>query len=141
MSPEKQEQKYSIKETVKFWFTRRYKIKASIFMAVFVLWMVLAGQQNFEKDIEISMRYKNIPANLVVARPLDQKVTITCRGLRKDVSLLNENNTSAFMEIVSSQPGASFYNMNPRNINLPNNRVQVVNITPSRVEITLAKKE
>ena len=83
---------------------------------------------------------KNIPANFVVVQSLDQKITITCRGLRKDVSLLNENNTSAFVEL-SAQPGVSFYNMNPRNINLPNNRVQVVNITPSKVEITLAKKE
>jgi len=31
--------------------------------------------------------------------------------------------------------------MDPRNINLPNNRVQVVNISPSKVEITLVKKE
>jgi len=102
--------------------------------------MVLAGQQNFEREIEISMQYKNIPVNLVVAKPLDQKVTMTCRGLRKDVSLLNENNSSAFMDLLSAPPGISFYNMNPRNINLPNNRVQVVNITPSKVEITLVKK-
>jgi diadenylate cyclase len=141
MPPEQKEQHHSVKETIKFWFTRRYKIKAIIFTAVFVLWLVLAGQQNFEREIEISMRYKNIPANLVVAQPLDQKITITCRGLRKDVSLLNENNSSAFMELFSAKPGASFYNMNLRNINLPNNRVQVVNITPSKVEITLVKKE
>lgn len=141
MTPEQKEQHHSIKETIKFWFTRRYKIKAIIFTAVFVLWLVLAGQQNFEREIEISMRYKNIPANLVVAQPLDQKIIITCRGLRKDVSLLNENNSNAFMELLSAQPGVSSYNMNPRNINLPNNRVQVVNITPSKVEITLVKKE
>jgi hypothetical protein len=140
MSCEKKEQNHSIKEKIKFWFTRQYKIKASIFMAVFVLWLVLAGQQNFERDIEISMRYKNVPANLVVAQPLDQKITITCRGQRKDVSLLNENNSSAFMELLSAQPGAFSYTVNPRNINLPNNRVQVVNITPSKVEITLVKK-
>jgi hypothetical protein len=140
MSCEKKEQKHSIKENIKFWFTRQYKIKASIFMAVFVLWLVLAGQQNFERDIEISMRYKNVPANLVVAQPLDQKITITCRGLRKDVSLLNENNSSAFMELLSAQPGAFSYTVNPRNINLPNNRVQVVNITPAKVEINLVKK-
>ncbi len=140
MPPEQKEQYHSIKETIKFWFTRRYKIKAIIFTAVFVLWMVLAGQQNFEREIEISMQYKNIPVNLVVAKPLDQKVTMTCRGLRKDVSLLNENNSSAFMDLLSAPPGISFYNMNPRNINLPNNRVQVVNITPSKVEITLVKK-
>jgi hypothetical protein len=86
------------------------------------------------------MRYKNVPANLVVAQPLDQKITITCRGLRKDVSLLNENNSSAFMELLSAQPGAFSYTVNPRNINLPNNRVQVVNITPAKVEINLVKK-
>ncbi len=140
MPPEKKEPKRSIKETIKSWFTRRYKIKAIIFTAVFALWLVLAGQQNFEKDIEISMRYKNIPAHLVVAQPLDQKIIITCRGLRKDVSLFNENNSHAFMDLLSAPPGAFSYDIQPRHINLPNNRVQVVNITPPKVEITLVKK-
>jgi uncharacterized protein (TIGR00159 family) len=141
MAPETKEQNHSMKQTLKIWFTRRYKIKASILMAVFALWLVLAGQQNFERDIEISMRYKNIPASLVVAQPLEQKIIITCRGLRKDVSLLNENNSSAVLALLAAKPGVFSYNINPRNINLPNDRVQVVNITPAEVEITLIKKE
>lgn len=45
------------------------------------------------------------------------------------------------MNLWSAPPGAFSYNIQPSHINLPNNRVQVVNIIPPpKVEITLVKK-
>ena len=129
-----------IKEKIKSWFTRRYQIKAAVFVSVFILWLVLAGQQNFEKKIQLPLNFKNIPAELIVSQPVDPKVLVTCRGLRKDVSLLNENNIIPSLDLFSARPGTFFYHINTGNLTLPNDRVHIVNITPSRIELTLEKK-
>ncbi|MBU0969270.1 MAG: diadenylate cyclase [Proteobacteria bacterium] len=141
MSQEQKEPTLDIAAKIRSWFTKRYKIKSVIFVSVFILWLIFAGQQNFERTIDLPVRYKSIPANLVISEPADPKITITCRGLRKDVSLLNENNVSSVIDLFSARAGTSFYAVNTGNINLPNSRIQVVNIHPSKIQLTLEKKE
>ena len=126
----------NIKGKIKSWFTSRYKIKAIVFALVFILWMVLAGQQNFEKKIDLPLNFKNIPAELMVSQPKDSKISITFRGLRKDVSLLNENNVLTSIDLFSARLGTTFYSINTGNLTLPNDRIDVVNISPTRVEVT-----
>ena len=130
----------NIKEKIKSWVTRRYKIKAAVFALVFVLWMALAGQQNFEKKIDLPLNFKNIPAQLMVSQPNDLKISITCRGLRKDVSLLNKNNILTSIDLFSARPGTSFYSINTGNLTLPNDRIHVVNISPTRIALTFETK-
>jgi diadenylate cyclase len=130
----------SIMEKIKPWFTRRFSIKATVFALVFTLWLVLAGQQNFEKEIELPLNYNNLPEKLVVSQPVDPKISIICRGLRKDVSLLSKNNIMSSIDLFSARPGTYFYNINSGILTLPNDRVHVVNISPSRIELTFVTK-
>ena len=129
-----------IKGKLKSWSTRRYKIKAAVFALVFIMWMVLAGQQNFEKKIVLPLNFRNIPAKFIVSQPVDPKILITCRGLRKDVSLLNKNNIITSIDLLSARLGTSFYNINTGDLILPNDRIHIVNINPSRVELTIEKR-
>jgi diadenylate cyclase len=129
-----------IKDKIKSWFTRRYKIKAAVFMSVFILWLGFAGQQNFEKKIDLPLTFKNTPAGLMVSQPSDPRISITCRGLRKDVSLLNKNNIITSVDLFFARPGTSFYGINTGNLTLPNDRIHVVNINPTRIELTFEKK-
>ncbi len=130
----------NIKEKIKSWFTRRYKIKAIVFTSVFILWMVLAGQQNFEKKIDLPLNFRNIPTELMVSQPKDPKISITFRGLRKDVSLLNKNNVLTSIDLFSARLGTTFYSINTGNLTLPNDRIDVVNMSPTRIELTFEKK-
>ncbi len=130
----------NIKGKIKSWFTSRYKIKAGVFALVFILWMVLAGQQNFEKKIDLPVNFKNMPAELMVSQPKDPKISITFRGLRKDVSLLNQNNVLTSIDLFSARPGTIFYNINTGNLTLPNDRIDVVNISPARIGLTFENK-
>ncbi|MCD4675127.1 MAG: diadenylate cyclase [Desulfobacula sp.] len=129
-----------IKDKIKSWFTRRYQIKAAVFTSVFILWLVLAGQQNFEKKIVLPLNFRNIPAELILSQPVDPKIFITCRGLRKDVSLLTENNVITSLDLFSARIGTSVYNINTGNLTLPNDRIHIVNISPSRIELTFEKR-
>ena len=130
----------TIKEKITSWFTRRYKIKAAVFTLVFIIWLIFAGQQNFEKKINLPITFKNIPSELMVSEPIDQKISITCRGLRKDVSLLNENNIITSIDLFSAKSGTSFYTISAGNLTLPNDRIHVVHITPSKMELTLERR-
>lgn len=133
------DEKKDIKERIKSWFTKRYKIKASIFTLVFVLWLTLAGQQNFEKKIQVPLTYKNLKQGFVVAKTAQQSVIITCRGLRKDVSRLSRDNVSTVVDLISAVPGPFSYQLTTGNIQLPVDRIHLVNISPSRVELTIKR--
>ncbi|MBC2705355.1 diadenylate cyclase [Desulfobacula sp.] len=129
-----------IKKKIKSWFTRRYKIKTIVLALVFIMWLLFAGQQNFEKKINLPLNFRNTPAGLMVSQPIDPKISIICRGLRKDVSLLDENNIITSIDLFSARPGTSFYNITTGNLTLPNDRVHIVHITPARIELTLGKR-
>jgi len=128
-------------EKIKSWFTRRYRIKAIVFALVFIMWLLFAGQQNFEKKIDLPLNFRNTPAGLMISQPADPKISITCRGLRKDVSQLNENNIITSIDLFSARPGTSIYNITTGNLTLPNDRIHIVRIIPSKIELTLEKRQ
>ena len=125
-----------LKERLLSWVTRRYQVKLAVFVSVFALWLAFAGQQNFEKRIPLSLQLENVPADLRLEGAVDASILITCRGLRKDVSLLNKNNISASLDLFTARSGTHSFHLTQRNLDLPNDRVHVVNISPARVELS-----
>lgn len=130
-------EKKDFREKIKSWVVHRYKTKLVVFLMVFVMWLTLAGQQNFEKNIDLPVNFKNIPQGLVIADPVDRDLSIRFRGLRKDISLLNPDNIRVSIDVSSTRPGTHFYNISAANLSLPNDRIDVKSITPSRVVLTL----
>lgn len=133
-------EKIPLKERMVSWVTRRYPLKLAVFASVFIFWIFVAGQQNYEKKMELPLNFKNIPAELTISRPVDPKVTITCRGLRKDVSLLGRHNVDVLMDLFSARAGTHLYPVTKASLSLPNDRIHVVNVSPAKVELTFEKK-
>ncbi len=133
------EPEIKMRQVVLSWFTKRYRIKAAVFSLVFILWLVFAGQQNFEKSIDLHLDYRNVPEGLVVSSPAMSTISVTCRGLRKDISLLSKDNMLSSLDLSSAKRGKSSYNITKSNLTLPNDRIDIVNISPGRVEITVEK--
>ncbi|MFA5905514.1 MAG: diadenylate cyclase, partial [Desulfobacula sp.] len=120
-------------------FTKRYRIKAAVFSLVFILWLAFAGQQNFEKRIDLPLDYRNVPEGLVVTSPSVTGISVTCKGLRKDISLLTKDNMISSLDLSSAKKGKSFHNITEANLTLPNDRIDIVNISPRRIEIVVEK--
>lgn len=129
-----------ITKILRSWIVTKYRIKLVVFSLVFILWLVLAGQQNFEKKMQLPLTLKNIPASLQVAQPADPVISVTIRGLRKDVSMLNTDNINSFLDLYTARKGVSYYTVNAGNIALPNDRVHVANISPSKFEFLFEEK-
>ena len=122
---------------IKSWFTVRYPLKLAVLISVFVLWLLLAGQQNYEKRIPLPVDFNQLPSELVLSESGDSTVYVTCRGLRKDVSLLDRNNVKLVVNLSGARAGTWWYPVSSDNLALPNDRVHVMEISPSRVEVTL----
>ena len=129
----------SVKKQVQSWFTRRYKIKISVTALVCVIWILLAGQQNFEKKIFFPLKFNNLPSGFIVSQPLDQQIAVTFKGLRKDVSLINKENINAVLDLSSTTQKVSSHNITTRNLIMPDNKVNIINIVPSRIKVTIKK--
>ena len=107
---------------------------------VSVLWLLLAGQQDFEVALRIPLSLRNLPAQMEILEPMNPEVQITVRGLRKDASTLDEKNVQAKLDLSLARSGSKTFRITRDHIILPNDRIYVVNINPSQMEFKFRKK-
>ncbi|MDP2647608.1 MAG: diadenylate cyclase CdaA [Desulfobacterales bacterium] len=127
----------------KIWslFSYRWPVKLGALCLVSVLWLLLAGQQDFEVTLDVPLNLKGLATHLTVAEPLNPKVNLRVRGLRKDASILNENNVR--VEIDASQArssGRMSFFISRDLIHLPDRRVQIVDVQPGWMMFTFQEK-
>ena len=91
-------------------------------------------QQDFQARLRVPLTVKNIPSGMEILRPLNPEVQITFRGLRKDASTLSERNVHVDLDLSLARTGKRFYSITRDQIVLPNDRIQVVNIEPPRID-------
>jgi uncharacterized protein (TIGR00159 family) len=116
---------------------RRWPLKIGTLGLVCVFWLLLAGQQNFEVSITVPLEIKNLPVKMEIVEPMNPEVRITVRGLRKDASTLNNRNVHAGIDLSMARFGNRFFRITRNQIDLPNDRVNVVHIEPPQMEFTL----
>lgn len=127
-------------ERIRFFLVHRWRVKLGTVLLVSVLWLLLAGQQDFEQTIRVSIETKNLPAQMEILEPLEPKVQITVRGLRRDASSLNERNVLAKIDLSMASFGRRIFPITRDQILLPNDRIQVVKIEPPKLEFSLKEK-
>lgn len=120
--------------------TRRWKAKAGTLALVLAMWLMLAGQQNFEVALSVPIELKDIPVRLEIVEPMTPKVRLQIRGLRKDAGTLTEKNVQAQLDLSSADTGRRVFPITREQILLPNERVSVVNIEPSHVTFRFREK-
>ena len=127
------------RERIRSVVIRRWPIKLGALGLVFVLWLLLAGQQNFEVAFTVPVEMKNIPENIEILEPLSPEVLITVRGLRKDASTLNSRNVHAEIDLSPARFGSKLFRITRNQIDLPNDRISIVNIKPTLMEFKFKK--
>jgi len=130
----------SIKDKIISLVTRKFTIKASVLCAVSVIWMLFAGQQNVETRLDIPLEIGNIPQHLHLSEPVNPLLSVTFRGLRKDVSVLNDENVNSLIDLSLAREGERYYTITTGHLSLPNDRVDIINIKPSRIRLSLEKR-
>jgi len=123
-------------ETFRSFFTRNWKVKLGTLTLVCLLWILLAGQQDFEVSLGVPLEVRGVPKGMEIVDPLNPEVNIRVRGLRKDASTLDERNILAEVDVSSAAKGRRVFPITREHISLPNDRVYIVKIEPSQITFT-----
>jgi diadenylate cyclase len=126
-------------ERIRALVVHKWPMKLGALGLVFVFWLLLAGQQNFEVTFTVPVEVKNIPENIEILEPLNPEVLITVRGLRKDASTLNSRNVHAEIDLSPARFGSKLFRITRDQIDLPNDRISIVNIKPTLIEFRFKK--
>jgi len=127
-------------ERIRSFLVHRWRTKLGTVVLVSLLWLLLAGQQDFEQTISVPLETKNLPDQMEILEPLEPIVQITVRGIRKDASSLNGKNVLAKVDLSMARFGRRIFPITRDQILLPNDRIQVVKIDPPKLEFTLKEK-
>jgi len=121
-------------------FIDQWRAKAGSLLIVSLLWLLLAGQQDFERSFVVHLETENVPAEMVIIEPVTPRIKITVRGLRKDASTLSEKNVLAQIDLSMARLGRRTFPVTRDDIQLPNDRIQVVKIEPPQLEFKFKEK-
>ena len=122
-------------------FTRNWRMKLGALGLVSILWLLFAGQQNFEVTLNIPLKITNLPPDLEIVQPVKPRVSITIRGLRKDASTVAPNDVDAVLDLSAADVGRETFRIARHQITLPNEQVNVVRIEPSEITFEFRGKE
>jgi uncharacterized protein (TIGR00159 family) len=119
---------------VRSFVLNQWRAKVSALIVVSLLWLLLAGQQDFERTFLVPLAVKNVPSKMVILEPLTPRIKVTVRGLRKDASTLSEKNVLAQIDLSMARLGRRTFLITRDDMQFPNERIQVVKIEPAQVE-------
>ena len=122
-----------------FVYNWRLKLGAICFMSI--LWLLFAGQQDFEKTIQVPLKMANLPPNMEIVQPQNPRISITIRGLRKDASTVNSDDVDASLDLRSAGLGRETFRIARDQILLFNEQIDVVKIDPSEIKFEFRDKE
>jgi diadenylate cyclase len=127
--------------TLQSLFTYRWQVKLGTLALVCGVWLLLAGEQNYQVVLDLPVQVKGIPGDLEVASPENPRVRVTFEGLRKNASTLNSYDVSAVLDGSYAQPGREVFGINAGQIHFPRSEnLRIVNIAPDEIEFTFKKK-
>jgi hypothetical protein len=135
-TPELPEKKSWLKRFL-FLFLNQWQIKWGALLMVLVLWVTLAGQQDFETTLTVPLSTINMPPQYEIVDPVDPKVDITIRGLRKDAGAMDPNNVVVEIDMSLSRLGRRTFAITRDNVRLSNDRINVININPAKIKFDL----
>jgi uncharacterized protein (TIGR00159 family) len=127
-------------EKIRFLIINQWRIKLAAFALVAFLWLVLAGQQDFEVNFAIPVELKNLPEQLEIVEPTAPKVRVTIRGLRRDASTLDKESLSAWINLADATAGRMFLPIARSQVMLSDERLQIVRIEPQLMEFMFKEK-
>lgn len=123
-----------------FLFSNQWQIKGGALLMVVVLWVTLAGQQDFETTMTVPLGITNMPPQFEIVEPVKPQVEITIRGLRKDAGAMDEDDVMVEIDMSLARLGRRTFSITRDNIRLPNDRINVVNINPIKLKFDLKEK-
>ena len=126
-------------ERVRCLLVNRWRTKLTTLCLVSFLWLILAGQQDFEVKLKVPLKTKGLPSQVEILEPLNASVQVTLRGLRRDATILDREKVVAEVDLSRARPGRMDIAITRNEIRLPDDRVKLVDVDPSRLGFVFKK--
>ena len=124
-------------EKIRMLVLRRWPVKLGSFVFVSIIWLMLAGQQNFQAMLKVPLEVENLPPGMQITAPVNPQIKITVQGLRKDVSALNIKNVTARIDLSEARYGKRLFHITREDVTLPSDSGNIIAIDPPQLEFTL----
>ena len=117
-------------------FIDNWKTKLGALVLVTVAWLILAIQQEVQIKLTASIRYENIPAELVVDDGSANTVGLTLAGRRNIVDTLKEEDISVQIDLSGLSSGDHRIKLGAANVDIPMG-VKVNHFSPPGIAVSL----
>ncbi|MEW5909637.1 MAG: diadenylate cyclase CdaA [Thermodesulfobacteriota bacterium] len=128
-------------EKIKFFIKDRWRLKLGTLGLVMIIWLMFAGQQDFEVALQVPVEVTNLPSYMKIVEPSKPTVKLIVRGLRKDASTLSPRDFDIKLDLSRATVNRKTYRINRDHISLPYRRIDIVRIEPSEISFILEQKE
>ena len=106
------------------------------FIAVVVLWGLIAGQQRAEMWLTVPLEYRNMPTNMEIAGDLLNRVEVGIRGPRGMMSRITPDQIRAYVDLSQATSGPNYIRLTAENFQAPFG-AEITKMSPSSVRISL----
>lgn len=103
-----------------------------------LLWLVVAGEQVVERALRIPVELTNVPADLELVGDAPAVADVRVRGSSGILSRITAGELVAVLDLRDARPGPRLFTLAGSDVRAPFG-VQVVQVTPSNVSITLER--
>lgn len=117
-----------------------WREKLTSLALVVAVWMLLAGQQNFEADLYVPIDLRHLPDGIALVEPAKPEIRVTVRGLRKDASTIIPKDVRLRLDLSNAVAGTFNYRILESQVILPTPQVDVVRVDPKELRLVFAPK-
>lgn len=121
-------------------FTANWMAKVGSFLLVSLIWLSLAGQQNFEVSLDVPVFYQNLRQGLKVSELSDRDVRVKLVGPRRRASAVRPDEVRVVVSLGGRGPGAHQIGLVSQNIQVPVG-LEVTGVSPKVLRVSLVKEE
>lgn len=116
-----------------------WAVKVASLLLVSLVWLTMAGQQNYEIDLEAPVTYISIPAGLKIGDLSDKTVRVSVSGSRRQASAVRSEDLAVVISLSGLAKGAHYIPLIRQNIHIPLG-LEVTSVTPKQLAVTLTPK-
>jgi YbbR domain-containing protein len=121
------------------WLYSNLGYKLIAVAVAFLLWGVAHSSSSVQRGFDVPMVLRGIPDDLVIVDQSADEVNVRIQGTRAALRTISPADLEYPIEVSGAKPGVLTVEVDPTPIELPRG-AEIVSRSPSRVELTLARR-
>ncbi|MBW2091299.1 MAG: diadenylate cyclase [Deltaproteobacteria bacterium] len=130
------EPKPTLQAVLKGIFVENWGIKLGALALVALVWLVLAGQQDFHVSVKAPIKYVNLSSGLVLDTQSEREVNVEVSGRRRQAATLKEGDVQVLVNLGMLSSGQHLINLSAGNVDLPLG-LRIERVSPPNVRVLL----